>query len=136
MDMQARRAAFAERFNKALQKSGMGEMSGEELSKLLARRRVVVTGHTVTNWRNAKYMPRLEQFEGIAQMVGVDAGELAFGKPRAAESRAGYGQASEEQSVLDGWALLAEPEREALLQLIKVMGRKKNRPGRRRAGPS
>lgn len=133
MDMQARRTAFAERFNEALRKGGKGEMSGEELSKLLARTGVAVTGHTVTNWRNAKYMPRFEQFEGIAQMLGVDAGELAFGTPHAAEPRAGYGPRSEEQSILDAWALLGEAERDALRQLIQVMIRKEKRPGRRRA---
>ncbi|GGJ97868.1 hypothetical protein [Luteimonas terricola] len=133
MDIKHRRTAFAKRFNSALQKAGKDELSGEEVVKLLARQGVATTSQTVSNWRNAKYIPKLEQFEGIARMLGMDPGELAFGVPRTAETRASYGGKREEQSILDGLALLGDQEREVLLGLIRLLGSTRERPGRRRA---
>lgn len=133
MDRQQRLVAFAKRFNAALEKGDKAKLSNEELAKLLARQRVGVTGQTVSNWRNAKYMPRLEQIEGIAQMLGMDAGELAFGKPRTAEIRAVYGRGIDEQAVLDGLALLGDQERKVLQSLIRLLGPREPRPGRRKA---
>lgn len=132
MDIQQRRTAFSERFNSALERQGKSQLSGEEIVKLLARQGVATTSQTVSNWRNGKYMPKLDQFEGVARMLGMDAGELAFGVPRAAEARATYGNQGDEQAVLDGWALLGEEEREVLLGLIRVLGSRGERPGRRR----
>lgn len=131
--MQQRRTAFAKRFNAALQKSGKAGLSDGELVKLLARQGVGVTSQTVSNWRNARYMPRLEQLEGVARMLNVDPCELAFGKPRTAEARAVYGGDGEEQSVLDGLALLGKQEQEVLRDLIRLLGPRQRRPGRRKA---
>jgi hypothetical protein len=132
MDMQQRRNGFAKRFNAALEKSGHAGLSDGEIVKLLARQRVVVSSVSVSNWRNAKYMPKFEQIEGIAQMLNVDPGELAFGKPRAAEARATYGSEGDEQTVLDGLALLGKQEREVLQSLIRLLGPHGIRPGRRK----
>lgn len=128
-----RRMAFAKRFNAALQKEGKDGRSDGELVKLLARERVVVTSATVSNWRNAKHMPRLDQMEGIARMLDMDPGELAFGKPRTAEPRATYDSRSGEQAAIDGLALLGEEEREVLQHLIRLLGPRGRRPGRRKA---
>lgn len=133
--MQQRRTAFAKRFNAALQKGGKAGRSDGELVKLLAREGVAVSSATVSNWRNGKHMPRLEQIEGIARMLGVDPGELAFGKPRTAEVRAPYGKDVDEQAVLDGLALLGKQEREVLRSLIRLLGPRGPRPGRRKAVP-
>jgi hypothetical protein len=134
MDMQQRRAAFSKRFNAALQKGGKAGLSDGSLVKLLAREGVGVSSASVANWRNAKHMPKLEQIEGVARMLGVDPGELAFGKPRTAEARAVYGGAGDEQAVLDGLTLLGEREREVLRDLIGLLGPRGPRPGRRKAG--
>lgn len=125
--------AFAKRFNAALEKGGKAELSNEEIAKLLARQGVAVVGQTVSNWRNARHMPKLEQIEGIARMLQVDPGELAFGKPRTAESRAVYGREGDEQVVLDGLALLGKQEQEVLRNLIRLLGPHGPRPGRRKA---
>ncbi len=132
MDMQKRRRAFAKRFNSALQSSGKAELTDGELVKLLARQGVGVTSQTVANWRNAKHLPKIEQFEGLAEMLGVDAGELAFGKPRAAESAAVYRAADDEQALLEGIALLGDDARQVLRQLIALLGTRGARPGRRK----
>jgi len=133
MDRQQRLMAFAKRFNAALEKRSKADLSNEELAKLLARQGVGVTGQTVSNWRNARYMPKLEQIEGIARMLGMDAGELAFGRPRTAEVRAAYGKGIDEQAVLDGLALLGDQERKVLHSLIRLLGPGGPRPGRRKA---
>lgn len=133
MDMQQRRTAFAKRFNAALEKGDKARLSNEDLAKLLARQGVGVTGQTVSNWRNARYMPKLEQMEGVARMLGMDAGELAFGKPRMAEIRAVYGKGVDEQAMLDGMALLGDQERKVLQSLIRLLGPREPRPGRRKA---
>lgn len=133
MDMQQRRTAFSRRFNNALQKSGKAGLSDGEIVKLLARRGVSVTTQSVSNWRNAKYMPKLEQMEGVANMLGMDPGELAFGKPRAGETTAVYLAQSDEQSLLDGMALVGEDARGVLLQLITLLRPPTSRPGRRKA---
>lgn len=132
--MQQRRTAFSKRFNSALQKGGKAGLSDGEIVKLLARQGVAVTSQSVSNWRNAKHMPKLEQIEGVARMLGVDAGELAFGKPRAAEPAAVYRVQGEDQAMLDGMALLGDDAREVLRQLITVLGARESRPGRRKPG--
>lgn len=132
--MQQRRTAFAKRFNAALQKGGKARFSDGELVKLLARHGVAVTSQSVSNWRNAKYLPKLEQMEGLARMLNVDPGELAFGKPRTAEVRAVYGNVGDEQAVLEGLALLGDREREVLRNLIHLLGPRGPRPGRRKTG--
>lgn len=131
--MQQRRTAFAKRFNAALQKGGKAGHSDGELVKLLARHGVAVTSQSVSNWRNARYLPKLEQMEGIARMLDVDPGELAFGKPRVGEVRATWGSGGDEQAVLDGLALLGDREREVLHSLIRLLGPRGPRPGRRKA---
>ncbi|KGM56420.1 hypothetical protein N799_04810 [Lysobacter arseniciresistens ZS79] len=133
MDMQQRRTAFSKRFNSALQKGGKAGLSDGEIVKLLARQGVAVTSQSVSNWRNAKHMPKLEQIEGVARMLGVDAGELAFGKPRAAEPMAVYHARNDDQAMLEGMALLGDDAREVLRQLIVVLGTRGPRPGRRKA---
>lgn len=133
MNIEQRRAAFAKRLQGALQKSGKAGLSGEEIARLLARQGVAVTSQTVSNWRGGRTMPKLEQMEAVARMLRADPGELAFGKPRTAEPRAGYGQGGDEQSLLDGFSLLGDDEREALRGLIRLLGPKARRPGRRRA---
>lgn len=133
MDNQLRRTAFAKRLNAALHRGGKAELSNDELSRLLARHGVVVTGQTVSNWRNARHMPKLEQIEGVARLLGVDPGELAFGKPRTAEPRALYGSDGADRSVLDAIALLGEQEREALQTLIRLLGPRAPRSGRRKS---
>lgn len=133
MDKQQRRTAFAKRFNAALQTGGKAGLSDGELVKLLARHGVAVTSQSVSNWRNARYLPKLEQMEGIARMLDLDPGELAFGKPRVAEARAVWGSGGDEQSVLDELALLGDQEREVLRSLIRLLGPRGRRPGRRKA---
>lgn len=132
MDKQQRRAAFAKRFNAALSKGGKAGRSDGELVKLLAREGVAVSSVSVSNWRNGKYMPRLDQIEGIARMLGVEAGELAFGQPRTAEIRAPYGKDGDEQAFLDDLALLGKQEREAVRNLIRLLGPRGARPGPRK----
>ncbi len=131
--MQQRRTAFAKRFNAALQKGGKAELSDDDLVKLLARQGVGVSGVSVANWRNARHIPKLEQFEGIARMLNMDPGELAFGKPRTGETRAVYGHGGDEQSVADSLALLDDQSREVLRSLIRLLGPRNPRPGRRKA---
>lgn len=133
MDKQQRRAAFAKRFNSALSKGEKAGRSDGELVKLLAREGVAVSSASVSNWRNGKYMPKLDQIEGIARMLGVDAGELAFGQSRTAEIRASYGKDGDEQALLEDLALLGKQEREAVRNLIRLLGPRGTRPGRRKA---
>lgn len=132
MDMQKRRTAFSRRFNSALQSSGKAGLSDGELVKLLARQGVGVTSQSVSNWRNGRHLPKLEQFEGVAEMLGVDVGELAFGKPRAAESAAVYRAAGGEHALLEDIALLGDDERQVLRQLIALLGGRGSKSGRRK----
>ena len=79
MDIARRRQGFASRFNKALETSGRSGLSDGELLKLFGRHGIAVTTQTVSNWRNGKHMPRLEQIEGLAEALNMEAAELAFG---------------------------------------------------------
>lgn len=77
-------------------------------------------------------MPKLEQMEGVARMLGMDPGELAFGRPRTAEARADYGEGAPDQALVDGLTLLGEEEREVLRSLVRLLGPPARRAGRRR----
>ena len=136
MDKQHRLAAFAKRFTAALDRSGLGTASDGDLVKRLARQGVSVTSVTVSNWRSGKHMPnRLEHFEAAARMLGMEPGELAFGKPRIAESQAAWVTSAGDRAVLDDLALLGAEEREALAVLIRLLRPRGKRPGRRRKLP-
>lgn len=133
MDKQQRKTGFARRFNAALEKGGKATFSDGELVKLLARKGVVTSSQSVSNWRNGKHMPKLDQIEGIAQMLGVDPGELAFGKPRIGESRGAWRSGSDgDQAMAEALTLLGEQEREVLRTLIRMLGSRGSRPGRRK----
>jgi transcriptional regulator with XRE-family HTH domain len=130
MDMQQRRNGFAKRFNAALEKSGHAGLSDGDLVKLLARNGVAVTTQTVSNWRNAKHMPKLEQIEGLAGMLVIPPGELAFGTPRIAESKTTYRDAGERQLV-EAFALLGEDERALVRELMRVLTNRAMQQGKR-----
>ncbi|WP_440976340.1 helix-turn-helix domain-containing protein [Pseudoxanthomonas winnipegensis] len=139
MDIARRRQGFASRFNKALETSGRSGLSDGELLKLFGRHGIAVTTQTVSNWRNGKHMPRLEQIEGLAEALNMEAAELAFGgkggKLRVQEPRAAWhANSPEERTLVEGLALL-EPEEKALVQeLVRVLGQRHaaKRRGRRK----
>ena len=131
--MEQRKLAFAKRFNAALERSGKAELSDGELVKRLARKGVVATSQTVSNWRNGKHFPKFEQIEGIARMLDTDPGDLAFGKARVAEPHAVWASGeSADQAMVEELALLDEQEREALWTLIRLLRPRGSRPGRRK----
>ena len=133
MDNQQRKAAFAKRFNAALEASGHAALSDGDFVKLLARNSVATSPQTVSNWRNGKHFPKLEQIEGIARTLGVDAGYLAFGKPRVGEARSGWNaEAGKDQAIVDGLAVLAPEARDVVQQLIRLLGPSERRPGPRK----
>jgi transcriptional regulator with XRE-family HTH domain len=130
METDRRRRAFATRLNAALQASGKDGLSDGDLVKLLARNGVAVTTQTVSNWRNAKHMPKLEQIEGLAGMLVIPPGELAFGTPRIAESKTTYRDAGERQLV-EAFALLGEDERALVRELMRVLTNRAMQQGKR-----
>ncbi|WCE04747.1 hypothetical protein [Pseudoxanthomonas sp. JBR18] len=135
MDIARRREDFASRFNKALQASGRSELSDGELLKLFGRHGIAVTTQTVSNWRHGKHMPRLEQIEGLAAALGIEAAELAFGKLRVGESRAAWPmQSTEERALVEGLALLDDEQKALVRDLVRVLGQRRagQRSGRRK----
>lgn len=133
MDKQQRREAFAKRFIAALEHEHKAELSDGELVKRLARYGVSVTPATVGNWRNAKHVPKLDQLEGLARLLNMDPGELAFGGPRIAEPSKLYaGTDSQDQALLERIALLDAEERTVLNDLIGLLEARRVRPGRSR----
>ena len=114
-------------------------MSDGELVKLLARNGVGVTTQTVSNWRNGKHFPKLDQLPGLAATVDADACELAFGRSttRVAEARAAWRAGSDEEQVLvNHYALLNQEQQSLVRELIRVLsspGKNGKRPGRRKA---
>ncbi|MFT4198644.1 MAG: hypothetical protein QM601_12185 [Pseudoxanthomonas sp.] len=137
MDTAQRRLGFAKRFNAALQASGKARLSDGELLKLLGRHGVAVTTQTVSNWRNGKHMPKLEQIEGLASTLDMDPGELAFGKPRIGESRAVWrAEASDDRVLAEGLTLLEKDEWALVRDLVQLLNRRRTgaRPGRRKRG--
>jgi transcriptional regulator with XRE-family HTH domain len=134
MDRQDRRAGFAARFIAAVERSGNAGLSDEELSKLLARHRVSVSRVSVANWRNGRHLPKWDEMLGLAETLGVDPGELAFGSRsrRVKEPSASvYAPSTEERQLLDGFTLLAAPQRALVLELIRLLqpGARGKRPG-------
>src|SRR5690606_17109131 len=135
MDNQQRKAAFAKRFNAALEASGNAVLSDGDLVKLLARHGVATSPQTVSNWRNGKHFPKLEQIEGIAKMLGVDVCYLAFGKEkqRLGEAQGNWNAAgAKDQAVLDALTVLEPKTREVVQQLIRLLGPSERRPGPRK----
>ena len=132
MDAERRKQAFAARFNAALQKGDKAVRSDGDLVKLLARQGVAVSSVSVSNWRNGKHMPKLEQMEGLAAMLGVDPGELAFGPQRIGETKTVYREGNaEERAVAESFALLGEQERALVRELIRVLTGKAGQPDKR-----
>lgn len=128
MNMEQRRAAFAKRFVAALERSGKSGLSDEKLSAQLALRGVSVGGQAIANWRHGRNLPKLEQFEGLADLLEMDVGELAFGRPRVGEAR-GVWARDEDRQLVDGFALLEDAEREVLLSLLRLLASRRGRPG-------
>lgn len=137
MDIAQRRQRFASRFNKALEASGRSALSDGDLLKLFGRHGIAVTTQTVSNWRNGKHMPRLEQIEGLAEALGVEAAELAFGgrQVRLGEkmSDAWHPGNPEERTLVEGLALLDQDEKALVHQLVRVLGQR--HAGKRRGRP-
>ena len=79
--MDKRNAAFAKRLHAALERCRLLEKTDDELATLLARHRAAVSPQTVGNWRRGKHMPKLDQFVGLAGLLRMEPGELAFGRP-------------------------------------------------------
>lgn len=132
MDAERRKQAFATRFNAALRASGKADHSDGSLVQLLARKSVATTTQTVSNWRNGKHMPKLEQMEGLAAMLGVDPGALAFGNQRVGEPKTAYREGDAEERVLaESFALLGEEERALVRELIRVLTGKAAQPDKR-----
>ena len=133
MENDRRRQGFANRFNAALAASGKASLSDGSLVQLLARKGVAVTPVTVANWRNGKHMPKLEQIGGIAEMLGIDPGQLAFGaRQRVAEGTAAYRSGDAEQrDLVESFALLGEDERGVVRELIRVLSVRAIRPDKR-----
>ncbi|WP_330948281.1 hypothetical protein [Thermomonas sp. LB-4] len=134
MDKQQRREAFAKRFIAALEREQKAELSDGELVKRLARHGVSVTPATVGNWRNAKHMPKLEQMEGVARLLNMDPGALAFGGPRISEPPKLYAAAdSQAHALIERIALLDAKERAVLTDLVALLeSRRVRAPGKRR----
>lgn len=137
--MDKRTAAFARRLCAALDNRGLSGNSDGELAKLLARHHVAVSPQTISNWRNGKHLPKLQQFPGLAAMLRVDPGELAFGKTSSAvaEQRGAWHAASapDESEIVDGYVLLDESRRALVRELIRLLsqpGKSGKRPGRRK----
>jgi len=138
--MDKRTAAFARRLHTALENRGFLESSGGELAKLLARHHVAVSPQTISNWRNGKHLPKLQQFPGLATLLRVDPGELAFGKTNRtiAEQRGAWHVESspDESEIVEAYALLEDSRRALVRELIRLLslpGKSGKRPGRRRA---
>lgn len=138
--MDKRTAAFARRLHTALQNRGLLEHSDGDLAKLLARHHVAVSPQTISNWRNGKHLPKLQQFPGLAAMLRADPGELAFGKPNSAvaEQRGAWHVAlsADESEIADGYVLLDDRRRALVRELIGLLslpGKSGKRPGRRKA---
>ena len=133
MEKDRRRQDFANRFNVALAATGKTSLSDGSLVQLLARKGVAVTPVTVSNWRNGKHMPKLEQIEGIAEILGIDPGQLAFGaRQRVAEGTAAYRSGDAEQrDLVESFALLGEDERGVVRELIRVLSVRAIRPDKR-----
>lgn len=135
MEKDRRRQAFAARFNAALKATGRAGFSDSGLVQLLARKGVGVTSATVSNWRNGKHMPKLDQIEGMAAMLEMDPGDLAFGTFRIAEPKTAYFGA-DERMLIDAFALLGEEERTLIRGLIRVLTaramQQEKRPGPRK----
>ncbi len=134
MDMQQRRAAFAKRFADALERSGKAHLSDEKLAALLALRGLTVGGQAVANWRHGRNLPKLEQFEGLAELLEMDVGELAFGRVRVGEARGAWTR-DEDRRLLDDFALLQQAEREVLLDLLRLLLSRGKRPGAQKRKP-
>jgi len=137
MQTEQRRLAFAARFNAALQASGKDKLSDGDLLKLLGRNGVAVTTQTVSNWRNAKHLPKLEQIEGLAAMLEVSPGELAFGARGISEGKVVYrNDAAEERLLVEAFTLLGEDERALVRELVRVLTSRakqhEKRPGPRK----
>ena len=141
MDSERRRLDFATRLQSALRRSAKDTLSDGDLVKLLARNGVGVTSQTVSNWRNGKHFPKLEQLPGLAETIDADPCELAFGKPttRVAEKRAVWRAGStDEQLLVSNYALLGEEQQALVRELIRVLslpGKNGKRPGRRKVSP-
>ena len=137
MENDRRRRAFATRFNAALKGSGKADLSDGDLVRVFARKGVAVTTQTVSNWRNGKHMPKLDQIEGLAETLGVPPGHLAFGAERVADRKEGYRAGNdEEKSLVEAFALLGAEERGLVLDLLRVLTakalRREKRPGPRK----
>jgi transcriptional regulator with XRE-family HTH domain len=136
MDKDRHRNEFARRFRASIARSGKSELSDGELAKQFGRNGVVVTTQTISNWRNGKHMPKLEQLPGLARSLRTDAAELAFGPAtsRVAEpDLARYASNDEEREVVEGYVLLNDRQRALVLDLIRLL----TQPGKsgRRSGP-
>jgi transcriptional regulator with XRE-family HTH domain len=138
--MDKRTTAFARRLHIALESRRLLGNSDGELAKLLARHHVAVSPQTISNWRNGKHMPKLQQFQGLAALLKVDPGELAFGKPgRAAGEQRGAWHADsspDETEIVEAYALLDDSRRTLVRELIRLLslpGKSGKRPGRRKS---
>lgn len=135
MDNAHRRHGFATRFNAALQASGRANLSDGELLKVFGRHGIAVTTQTVSNWRNGKHMPRLDQIEGLAAALDMEAADLAFGKARVAEPRAVWRtEHAEERALAEGLALLDKDGKALVHELVRLLGQRRagKRAGRRK----
>ena len=137
MEKDRRRQAFATRFNAALKGSGKADLSDGDLVRLFARKGVAVTTQTVSNWRNGKHLPKLDQIEGLAETLGISPGRLAFGAERVADPKEGYRAGNaDEQSLVEAFALLGSEERALVRELLRVLTaralQREKRPGPRK----
>lgn len=139
MDNEKRRSEFARRFKASVARSGKSGLSDGELAKLLGRNGVAVTTQTISNWRNGKHMPKLEQLPGLAKTLGTDPAELAFGPvaSRVAEpGPARYAATDEEREVIESYVLLNEQQRALIREMIRLLvqpGKDGKRPGPRKS---
>jgi len=139
--MDKRNAAFAKRLHVALERCRLLDKSDGDLATLLVRHRVVVSPQTVGNWRRGRHLPKLDQFVGLAGMLRMEPGELAFGRlgVAVAEQREGDAAFAEEDAVVQAYALLDERRRALVRELIGLLsapGLDAKRPGRRKTAPA
>lgn len=135
MDIQQHKIGFAKRFRAALERRNLQDQTDGALVRLMARVGLAVSDKTVGNWRNAKHMPTVYQVQALAKWLDIDAGDLAFGKPRIGEARGSWAQAASTQIESDELALLGAEERTAVMVVVRLLAERRARPGRKKQRP-
>ncbi len=88
-------------------------MSQTELAK-----KVGISKNTIQNWKNEKVYPSLTVIDKICEATGITAEQFFYGMGR-------RDKLNSADKFLDGWRLLNEEEKAAVLQTIKAFKRDK-----------